>query len=516
MGKKNKSGARKKKNGGGNASSKPPTSAQIAKTAKAIVAKKIAVATSGTSGGVLKYVKGIMNPSSFPGMRLATINDCNPTSVVDLHLNVQVNTSSYVGNYPVNPAGSSNVFLFRDPLRCLVYLLPNVPPFSYSAVFYTGTGTGSSKTLGTQSIGYETALVPIYFTQSTGASPHGATLFCGKNEEQSGYVWMDVGATMTAFESVASTSTDVLRVYACTPDGEVLAASSNFVGTSTATCGFTVSGNQTSNYVDKCGGYFRFTIVNVGTTSKTVTLTLSTTVNSDVFCHISPANAVSHLNQLTQARTNGVSLLLSNGAANQYNDGFLEAVNVGPGSLWNSYIGQNNLTGFASDSNYFSGVFKKGLYTYLKPADQEDVEFYPYAAVDALTGAVTSCAFPLFRSRYAVVRLQGNPYGTSSPAVYSGLEYLLTQSMIVEFQTNDMWFDADIPPVSTEDVNRARDFLRRVPYFFENPTHLQNIANAIRGTGQFLRKHIGKIGGALGFLFPQFAPAFNAISGALK
>jgi hypothetical protein len=90
--------------------------------------------------------------------------------------------------------------------------------------------------------------------------------------------------------------------------------------------------------------------------------------------------------------------------------------------------------------------------------------------------------------------------------MYSGLEYLLTHTMLLEFQTNDMWYESSIPMTGTAEAEAARDVLRRMPCFVENPSHLQAMAQALRGVGSFLRRHVGKIGGALSVLFPKWDP----------
>lgn len=488
--------------------------------AKADVASKVpavlkAVNANKSMGVAGRIVKSIMNPSS-GGMRLATLNDCAPTSIVDLHSFTPVNTTTIVGNYPGTNSGVTWAFLFRDPLRPLVHLSTNVAAFRYGAVFPTGDHYAGLPNL----TGTDQQLVPLYFTPVVGPTPHGAALFCGEIDggDKAGYVWMDPSNSsfqcqLAVAVRVVLATTVTAKFYAYTSSGDAILL--QLVQAVPAGGDFTFTfGSALDAYPElKHGAYVRAAVRVSTDTTWTAQIQLKTTGPLDIMSHLCPVNTVTHLNQLTQARVNAVSMLLSNGAAALYNDGFIQAVNVNSGVLWNSLMGLPDLSGYASDVNYFSGLFKKGLYTFLKPADAEDVEFYDYAVTDAVTSGVTQCGFPLERSRYVAVRVSST--STSSAGVFAGLEYLVNTSMVLEFQTNDMWFDAEIPIESSAETDRARDILRRIPNFYENPTHLQALANAARGAGTFLKKHSGKIGVALSALFPKFTPLIAALTSAL-
>lgn len=481
--------------------------------AKAVVAALKSPKMQKESNSVAsRVVKSIMNPSS-GGMRLATINDCNPTSLVDLHVIVPVSTTTYVGNYIDFPAGVSYQALFRCPLRSMVYLLPNVSNFVYTGQFRGTGGYYLAENIDGANSGLETPLPVLYFSHTSGPTPHGAVLFCGSHNDKGGYVWMDAGNTSSLSVNLSSSVAGIvvgIRVYKFQPNGDLDFQYTN-VNCALANTPYVTVYNGAS--LPK-GGYMRITYLLSGTANITISTRVYTTAKTDVFAHISPQNALAHLPQLAQARVNATSLLLSNGAAAMYNDGFIQGVNMNSGTPWETIVGDADLSGLAADVNYFSGVFKKGAYTFLKPSDSEDLDFYPYVTLDSGQQSVTSVSFPLLRSRYALFRVQSNPYGV--PATYPGLEYILNQSMVVEFQTNDMWFDAEIPQESCLEVDRARDILRKIPHFYENSSHLAALANAARNAGGFLRKHAGKIGLALSALFPKFSPVFRLLAGALR
>jgi len=56
--------------------------------------------------------------------------------------------------------------------------------------------------------------------------------------------------------------------------------------------------------------------------------------------------------------------------------------------------------------NYYNRVFKTGLYTYLKPADREDLDLFPYTYYDSKSACIATCSFPLFRSSLPFVFLR--------------------------------------------------------------------------------------------------------------
>lgn len=462
--------------------------------------------SKGGSTVAMALARSIMNPSMGP-VRLATLNDCAPTSVVGLHSYVPINTTTYAGNYPQLGAGSAYAFLFRDPLRAAVVLKCSVAPWAYTAYFPGGTGNCLIPA-NAQSV--EVPMCPLYLQFTSGSAPHGAALFPGEVVSDSGYkggyVWMNPTDQITTY--VSSGSSLQYRFFAWTPAGEeqvgYLASDGNFT--------LVAAAGSYPGIVSSNGLYIRVSAIPSSTSAGTCGYVLkNTSAASDCFAHLSTVNIVSHLQQLTQARVNAASLLLSNGAAAQYNDGFLQAVNMPSAVPWYGLVQDDDLSGWGDVSNYYSGKFKKGMYTFLKPSEAADMNFYDYTVVDATTGHPAQVGFPLVRSRYVAVRVQSNAYNGS----YPGLEYLLNMSMSIEFQTADMWFDAEVPMELSRDVDEARDLLRHVPNFFENPTHLQAIANAIRGAAGFLRKHITKIGGALSILFPKFAPVFGSVSSVL-
>lgn len=459
-----------------------------------------------------RVVRSIMNPSS-GGMRLATINDCNPTSLVDLHAIVPVNTTTFAGNYTAIKAGVSYQALFRDPLRSMVYLKANCAPFTYVATFPGAGDFWYADNLDGVMAGRDNPIVPLYMRHLSGPAPHGPVLFCGTDEGKQGYLWMDGGANSTVLVRVKVSNACVvgIRAFVGRPSGEVAAGYANLSTLAGAVAEYTFAATA-DNYLAN-GGYVRFSFTPSAFCMCDVELRLITVGNLDCMAHVAPAGVHLHLPQLAQARLNAVSMLLSNGAASMYNDGFIQAINMGPETPWNDLLPLEDLSGLAADVNFFAGIFKKGMYTFLKPSDSEDVDFFPYAKMGANGSTVAECAFPLYRSRYVLSRVASNAYG--SPPTYPGLEFLLNLSMVIEFQTNDMWFDAEIPQESCLEVDRARDILRRIPNFYENSSHLAGLANAARNAGGFLRKHAGKIGGALSLLFPKFSPVFSALAGAL-
>ena len=243
-------------------------------------------------------------------LHLATTMDCNPTSVVDLYSIAQVTTTHFVGNYASLAPGVSNVFLFRDPLRAVVYLRTKVARFAYTASFCNGSGISQTKVLTaaatTLSGPFYAELKPVYLTQASGASPHGSALCCGNNKEYMGYIWMDPTTSVVITPSVANASeiADSIRVYWVGADQEdVLVSTISVPLTSPLATSFTCTGLVVSPLVDPVGGYYRFAYQNAnpGVGDKAATLVLQGTAaaGTDVMCHVTPTNTIAHLPKLS-------------------------------------------------------------------------------------------------------------------------------------------------------------------------------------------------------------------------
>jgi hypothetical protein len=204
--------------------------------------------------------------------------------------------------------------------------------------------------------------------------------------------------------------------------------------------------------------------------------------------------------------------LISNAASPLDVNGFIQAANISGSTPWWKLIGETDLYKRApNDRNFFyNGKFATGMYTYLAPSSTADLMFTSYAAIDQLTFVPMRLGYPLTRDRFVASFM--NVGKTSLSATFAGLTFVRLNSYVLEYRTDDPWFETETPPCPPDVYDRGFWLTGKLPKFYENPTHLQKLAELARGAGSFLRSHARKIGGALSALFPSFAPVFHGIA----
>jgi hypothetical protein len=267
------------------------------------------------------------------------------------------------------------------------------------------------------------------------------------------------------------------------------------------------------------GSYVRLVYQNGNTpnASQTLTVTLGSVATFlDVFSHNSVPNAIGHLANFQTARVNAASFLLKNCAAEMYKEGTLQAASFTSSTQWNTYVGNKSLYNAVGLRNAWQDGLHKGSYSFLHVGDMEDFKFKNYVTMSPAGAHAMSCSFPLSASRFIAVTCQDINIGSATVPNFPGIDFDYCVTHSLEFQTNDQWYNAATPTLSREAMETAYDIVKQETQFFENPDHLARIAAFLGGMGRTLRTHVGKIGGALSVLFPQYSAAFGAVASALS
>jgi hypothetical protein len=408
-------------------------------------------------------------------------------------------------------SGQFQAFYFRDPLRSFVYSLYNVAAYSYFAVFGLGNSLGAVSNPLPAAASEATNVVPLYYSWNTGAQPHGNSLYCGNDDVSGleGYVWLDFGATMTVTQSTLTGGDSVeWRAF----DGGLDTLVSTVKITSSAGVSYTLAASSVFDATH--GAYMRIRYVN-GTTpaaAQTLAITVSTSAASDVFAHVPVPSAANHLAQFTSVRVNAVSFLLKNLAAPLYQEGSLQAASFDSSAQWKDFIGNKTLSAENNVRNTYRGALKAGSYSFLHIGDEQDLAFKHYTGINRQSQLVRSCSFPLNSSRFIAISCVTEAIGTNQ---FPGLDFELCATHSMELQTNDQWYPAAPPTMSTPMMESALSKVKLETQFFENPEHLAKIGAFLGGLGRSFRLHAGKIGGALSVLFPQYSAVFNSLATAI-
>lgn len=450
------------------------------------------------SGLVNLLGRAICLPGSCPNLRLKpTAGDSHPTAAVSLHLATNVKQPTLAGTYTSVPQGNSFVAVFRDPFRAMIQFVTNSAGATYSYTAYfrppiTGGIVGTYSTLAGEG-SYVDDLEPIYWQGTSTFLPHGKYLYPGIADDRSA-VWLDYNATIAVTQSSSDTNAHlVVSVY----DGGFEEVQSITFAASSATYTQTIA----------TGGYMQLRYLTSTTTANTLTVTLTGT--GDVFAHFAVPNAINHLPQLVRNRVNAVGVLLSPSASLLNVSGTIFGGDIEGNNMWYNFVTSTSISNLPP-TNYEDFKFAVGMYAWLKPGDINELTMKNSVVYDG--SFATRAAFNLTDpSRYLVFSLTSDVTGTTAP----GLEFLMTVNWDLEYQTSDQWFETHLPTGTFFDTEMALEAICKIKVFHENPLHMSDIVNGLKGGYNLFRRHAPKFGKIMSILSPGFPGAFGAVGNAI-
>jgi hypothetical protein len=477
---------------------KPRTKEVLARSAQSRAAGRVKKLAPYAKTAKTMFEAGIVNPACARGLRFKDEVGTFPTSAITLHTVLPIlQATGNKGTYgALVPGGQFNAYLFRDLLRSLVYFDANVgtKTYSYTASFYQNSAIVTTLILDAEA-SEEQAIDLLWLTDTyplnnaTYFHPHGPVLYPGTSSLAGGrkFVWLDTGASFVATQTAAHAAS--LNVYAWSgSDADLNGAPVAFAG-------------GVATYVATVQGYFAFAYLDP--VAEANSLTAIVTGTGDVFAHLTAPNIEGQLVNLTSARVLANSLLLSDTSSAMNVEGSVHAAQFPANIQW-----FDTLTPTAVDSNtlHFSGRAATGVYGWLKPTSKSDFE-YP-KTISARNGVLSAASFPLDAgTEFAVFVVSTAGLAVGS---YPALDFLLTQSMAIEFITQSQWYETELPGLQSIDRIICMDKLSVIDQFMENPTHLETLWNSIKGTAGFFKKHASTISGALSTMFPQYGAVFGA------
>jgi hypothetical protein len=405
--------------------------------------------------------------------------------VVSLHLVDTIRQPTVGVNYPLlMPAGSSYVALFRDPLRCAVQYTAGLPAWSYAVQFKDAGSTISPNFTVSVNETNEVIFLDSVYATSVSANPlHGPTFYPGSFGSRT-YYWLDYNTSVAFTESVATAAN--LTAYVFTGEDDEIVVQAFAAGTTTFT--------QT---VKSSGGYFRFQFLPTVGTALTLTMTISG--SGDGFAHLSIPTASVHLAQITEARINSLSMMVSPAATLLNRGGTITGGNLVGSDQSFDFVSSSKLANLPQGQWEELGM-EKGMYTFLKPAKMQELEFHQSVVFD--NGLPSVASFDLKNpARYAAFYLITDVSGGSAP----GMEYIRTLNYDIEYRTDDQWFECHRPPGQYMDTVEGLHLLEEVNLFHENPLHLSDIRSALMKGYNFARRHAPTVTRALAAAFPQYS-----------
>lgn len=416
-------------------------------------------------------------PDELPPVRVSDSYSCTPTAITKVTLENKINWAG--ASAGECPASDEVVFMFRDILRWLVVYDHNVNGnlSKYNWIAYPGQ-TGFL-------VGVTPSTIPVTAATvdpTSGWAPHGPIIFAGEADGD-GFMFLNEGNQIDITDGGAADPM-LVSIYYWNHGRKNLVLSANMVGGATTT--FTM--NRTGYYCVELSCTIPGHIVNIDTTDVT-----------GIYCwkHICVPDVVNNLNRITSFSMVASSLLWRNTASYDNAQGDVGAVVIGPSYDWWQAAYDSN--GYTTLSENFTNGWKsffaaKGLYTFMKPADEEDLQFRVQTRT-SIPGDIptwTYARFPLrLSTAYHALAM--------SVSLDAGRDTTLRAACHVQYESNDDWADVREPEANVDDWLAAAKQLSRVPNITENPVHVKDILNSI-----------GKVGLAFNTMQTRLAPLASA------
>lgn len=163
------------------------------------------------------------------------------------------------------------------------------------------------------------------------------------------------------------------------------------------------------------------------------------------------------------------SIMLTNYTAPIYKQGKIAAAQIPQGRHWIDYIGYNAV---ASIRESYGSDAVNGYYGFLKPTQEQDFFFSENCECDK--GNIVSSWFELDRKSDGLT-INCDLTGVTNISMY------WTHAVAIEYRTDDQWREQKKPHIGGNVVDVARKMLVNLPQHHENPLHLSDIFNYVKG-----------------------------------
>jgi len=301
-------------------------------------------------------------------------------------------------------------------------------------------------------------------------APHGDVSFAGAIETGGNpgrYFWLESGETVGLLitQSSGSNKTIVSRLVQYTRDGGI---NENMGGTNIDTQVVPTASATGLTMTTTEAGYYALTLsCDTGDLSVTI---------SDIYNEGSGAvhghmclpqyETVAANTQATLVK--GASVLYSNTSSFTNVEGSICAVQIPSENSWDNY------TTFAAMNSLQDSAFtaaKNGMYAFLKPTDENDIEFKTNQIIK--DGVVMDSKWPIDKPGSFIAMCVQVPNDTGQSGRW-------TFDFSVEFQTTNIWFSSQAAGGNQEDVDAAYQIVKHIPFAHENPLHFKEIFNGIK------------------------------------
>lgn len=443
-----------------------------------------------------------MDPEDGPMLRLSNPYNQIDTAMAKLHYNLEFNIDPTLSpGVLALPPTDFGAFLFRDPLRALIYYVQTGFDASDSSnypVYRAVTNQDQTGNLNCGPIRFPSAEVEqwydINYMQLVSGTPfHGQTLYAGKALDNKKYIWINGGD----LEASPVTSTTVTFTLSVASSVAITCECWRYSGGSMVLANFgAISPSATTDTVELAiSGYYAFRVYSVANPSGFVYWTFSITQkNSSGWAHRCIPQLENQVNNISSIRVVAASLRIANNSAEQYKSGFLTMNNFNGRIPWYDQLALNGVPGLkdpgdwstmGAGTGFYNAVFTSsgeralplntGMYAFHKcngPDDLKPKDWISSIYNNQIQTAPEMC-FQL-ETDDAYIAAAGDV------TVEGAGNMLILAHFIVQYETSNQWIELQGAEIPFTAFDEALQHMASIEQFFENPFHWKGIWDAIK------------------------------------
>jgi len=171
-------------------------------------------------------------------------------------------------------------------------------------------------------------------------------------------------------------------------------------------------------------------------------------------------------------RISAASMMYTNDASPLNRQGKIAMIQSPEGSSWTDLVGPFTLV-----SELQGAVIKnaeKGAYGFLKPTKEDDFTAQKFTKCYG-PDIVDSC-YPLSGDAFLAMTMEVKDL--------DGQDGYWTFAWGIEYYTTDVWRTISPPVIAAHDYEAGLEFIKSIPQFHENPTHLSDLWNSIKSAAK--------------------------------
>jgi hypothetical protein len=351
--------------------------------------------------------------------------------------------------------------------------------YAYGANFNTMQGVQQPATYALQAGVSVTPVIPNYTVQSgITYQPHGTVLFTGSCRGSNGsFVWLNDGDAW-ALTGISSTATTIFVSF---ERYNIHGLQKQQTTAQTLAAGGALNVSIKSPAANTAG-YYSMSIQSGNSTSLS-SLQLQIIGSSSCFKQLSLPNLTTNVTSLDGARILAASLKYTNTASVTDLGGEITMYQSADES-WLSYLNSSSITQVLSQQSGACTIdMRNGGFGFLKPTEPSDFDYIDDFLIDTVNGYVSNSTFSVDDQKSFLVFCTS----CSKP---TGCQGFWTMCYGLEYLTSNAWMDVRQSSIMPQACAEGLELVKNIPQFHENPLHMGEILNSIKG---FAKKAVSAV-----------------------